>query len=134
MSISSASMPIGATYTPTGGSATSLVAKGSTSGSQLSTFLDDGSILLDQIQFDFSYSEPKVNSGAPGGWTQARNNVAVKSPLGLDNGNRTVNTIRIEISCDPETTDAEKATLREYGAHVLLDSDFTDFWDNQSTS
>jgi len=133
MSISAASVTVGATFAPTGGSATSLLQK-SDDGNSVQTILDDGSILLSQKQVDFSTQAPKVSTGAPNGYTQARNTVVIKVPLTLDNGNRTVNTIRIELASDIETTDAERDTLRELAMHVLNDTDFDDFWNQQALS
>jgi hypothetical protein len=133
MTIANASIPIGATFAPSGGSATTIKTK-EANGPRHLAFLDDGSALLDQQTADFSYKAPKVSVGAPNGYTQARNTVVVKVPLTLANGNLTVNTIRIEQSCDFETSAADKASLREWAVHLLNDSDFTEFWDDQSAS
>lgn len=76
--------------------------------------------------------QPKVSATAPNGYTQARNTIVVKAPLVLDNGNVTVNTVKIEISVDVETTSAEKATLRDYASQLLTESSFEEFWNSQS--
>lgn len=133
MSITTASIPLGATYAPSGGTATSFIVKKATDAG-MSVVLDDGSDFLSQTEMSFTTKEPKSNDSAPNGYTQGRNNVHIKVPLSLDNGNRTVNNVKIEISSDIETTDAERATLRELAAHVLLDADYQDFWDAQARS
>lgn len=130
--INGASFAIGASFAPTGGTATDVKTK--TNVEKHIAYLDDGSALIDQKVLEFSSKDPVVNASAPNGYTQARSTVVVKVPLSLDNGNRTINTVKMEIACDIETTDAEKATLREYALHCLSDSDIQEFWDEQSRS
>lgn len=76
--------------------------------------------------------EPKPSSGAPNGSTQARAAMTFKSPLVLDNGNVTVNTVRVEVAYDPETTSAEIDELLVIGAQLFADSDFTALFKNLS--
>lgn len=133
MSIQSASVPIGATFSPTGGSATSLLTKRQ-EGNTVSTILDDGSAFIDQTVLEFSTKEPKVSASAPDGYTQRRNVVYVKVPRTLANGNTTVDTLRLEVAASVETSAANLTSLRELAVHALTDSDFTDFWEEQSMS
>lgn len=133
MTIASSSIDVDCTLTPSAGTATTLKTK-EFDGDVHTVFLDDASELIAQKTVDFSYKPPKVQASAPNGYTQARNTVVFKSPLALDNGNMTVNTVRIEISCDYETTAAEKATLRNIAAQLLIDSDYTEYWDDQSAA
>jgi hypothetical protein len=133
MTIASASIDVDCTFTPSGGTATTLKTKES-EGTGHIVFLDDGSDLISQKIVEFSYKKPKVQASAPNGYTQGRNSVVIKSPLGLDNDERTVNTVRIEVACDYETTAAEKLTLRNLAIHSLLDSEFLEFWDDQSAA
>lgn len=129
MSISSASVLKDGTVATTGGTATSMITLDKGNGHKV--LIDDGAAFNLQSTIDFSVKSPKVSSSAPGGYTQGRNSVYLRVPLSLDNGNRTVNTAQISISCDPETTDAERLTMRVYLAQLLVDSDFTVFWDDQ---
>jgi hypothetical protein len=131
MTIASASVAIGATFAPSGGSATSLLTK-SSEGTQHIVYLDDGSDLIDQETYDFSYKAPKSSASAPGGYTAARNTVVIKVPLDLADGSSYVDTVRIEIACAQERTAAQKLSLRERAMHILNDADFTSFWDDQS--
>lgn len=133
MALNNASISIGATFAPTGGSATSLKTK-RLDNNVHTLYLDDGSPLVDQTTFEFTTKEPKVNSGAPNGYTQARNILLVRDPFALDNGNTTVNTGKIEISVDHELTAAEKKSMREKLIHALNDSEFEEFWDEQSSA
>lgn len=133
MAISSASVLKDGTVSTTGGTATSLASLGNTLG-QHNCYFDDGSEFLAQSNIDFTVKAPKVSATAPNGYTQARNTVLIKVPLALDNGSVTVNTVRIDFASDIEMTDAERLTMRVYAAQILSDSDFTEFWDNQSLS
>ncbi len=132
MPLNGASIPIGATYAPTGGSATSLVTSEGPSGGSHLLLLDDGSDLINQTTFEFSVKRPKVNSGSPSGYTQARNIILIKDPFLLDNGNLNVDTVRCEVACAYERTDAEKDQLIELLIHALVDADFASFHHDQS--
>lgn len=134
MPISNASIPVGATLAPSGGTATNLVVVGR-SLSDAATFVGTtGVTQLTRTAIDFSVKQPKVNAGSPGGFTQGRSIVKITSPKVLANLKRTLNSIKIELSFDPETTDAEVTALKTQAALLLVDSDFTDFWLNQSTN
>lgn len=130
MSISAASVLKDGTVATTGGTATSLVTKGQDL-SQILALLDDGSEFINQSTCLWTISDPKVKVGAPNGYTQARSTVILHSPLVLDNGNLTKNSLKIELSVDHEATDSEIQTLLVYGAQFLHDSDFSDFWKKQ---
>lgn len=131
MSIESSSIAIGTTLGVTGGTATTMIPKGTTL-TQSSCILNDGAAFKDQITLDFQTKDPKVSSNAPAGYTQGRASVVIAIPKTLANSNVTKNTIRIEMSCDSETTDAERSELREIAAQVIFDTDFDQFWNDLS--
>jgi hypothetical protein len=133
MSLSSASIPIGATYAPSGGSATSLVSLGGTEGVN-KLYIDNGNdILLRHTALATSRS-PVPNSAAPNGYTQQRSGIVFHVPMLLDNGKITVNTVRIEVAFDPEADSTERAYLRELIAHVAVDADFDGLLDDGSVA
>lgn len=131
MSINGSSIPVGATYTPSGGSATTLKTK-TVDDKKHVVFLDDGNDLINQTTLEFTSKAPHVSTGAPNGYTQARNTVLIKQPFVLDNGNITVITAKVDVAVDFELTAAEKLSFRELMAHVILDSDYLEYWDDQS--
>lgn len=131
MSLSSASILVDGTVATTGGTATTFITKGNTLN-QHNLILNDGSEFIAQPTVSFTVKEPKVNAGSPNGYTQARCTVVYKKPLLLDNGSYTVNTGKIELSVDHETTDAEIASMLVVLAQLIHDSDYTDFWKKQS--
>jgi len=130
MTIQAASVLVDGTIAVTGGTATALTSMGNTLNEH-STYYG-GTDYLSRNTVSFKVKAPKVSASAPNGYTQARNEVLVKSPLVLDNGNLTNNTVRIIFSCDVETTDAEKVTLLETAAQMISDSDFANYWAAQS--
>lgn len=132
MSLTSASVLKDGTVATTGGTATALNSLGNTLN-QHKLYMD-GTDHLSRTEVLAVVKEPKVNAGAPNGYTQARSTITLKVPLALDNGNLTYNTLQISLACDVETTQAEKQTLMVYGAQVLADSDFTEFWEDQSVA
>lgn len=133
MSLDGGTLLPGGTTSTTGGTSTALASKGNTL-LRHDLYLDDASELLNQENFEFTIQKPVSQAAAPNGWTQARTKVRTLVPLNLDNGNRTINTAIIEIATDVETTAAEKLALREHLAQLLVDSDFTKFWDDQNLS
>lgn len=109
-----------ATLIVLGGSTEKLKAQISVTGESLAQH--------DRETIDFYAVRPKVDRGAPNGYTQARSGFTLKAPKTLANEERTNNSIRIEMSCDVETTDVEKTRLRYYAAQVLAESEFDAFW------
>jgi hypothetical protein len=133
MAIETSSILYDGTVATTGGTATGVITKGGTLN-QLNVILDDSSEFIDQTKVEFTVREPVVNTSAPNGYTQARSAVRMLVPLSLDNTNRTINSLKIELSVDHETTDAEIQSILVAGAQFLVDSDFSDFWKKQSLS
>jgi len=133
MSLSSASVPIGATWAPTGGSATSLVSLGSNPGEN-KLFIDDGSGLILRKTILATSKPPVASASAPNGYTQQRTAVVLHFPLLLDNGSYTTNTLKVEIAFDPETTAAEIASMREWLSFLGDETDFDDLFNEGSTA
>jgi len=131
MTIANGSILKDGTISVTGGTATDLSSLGNTLNQHHAYF--DGTDYLTRSMAEFSIKQPKVSANAPNGYTQARSIMVIKSPLALDNGNTTFNSISINFACDVETTQAEKRTMLGLAAQMLSDSDFSDFWENQST-
>lgn len=132
MSIRNASIPVGATHAPTGGTATSLVVLSQEAGKITSFVGTSGVIAQTRTECTFETKIPRANSSAPGGYTQGRSILVAKVPKILANLARTVNTARVEISIDPETSAAEVAALKSLLVSSIIDSDFDQFWQNQS--
>jgi len=123
MSLSNASISSGATVAPTGGSALAFAGAG-IRGNTHSIYATADTDLRTRRSIVCTVKEPKVAAGAPNGYSQARTSFTLKSPLALDNGNVTVNTVRIEFSFDPETTQTEVEELRILAAQICSDADF----------
>lgn len=127
MSIENSSILVGGTVSTTGGTSTALKSLGQ-SGNTHSAYLDGSGSELDRKSYDFTSKASKPKADAPNGYTQNRRNVVIKHPLALDNGKSTVNTLQITLSCDPETTDAERQVLIDDAMQIFSDPDFTDFF------
>lgn len=131
MTIRSSSILVDGTVAITAGTATAAISKGNNLDTH-TIVLDDSSEFINQTTVAFSNKDPKASAAAPNGYTQQRSTVKINKPLALDNGERTVNTVTIVVACDPETTAAEKLSLRVLATDFLNDSDFTSFWDSGS--
>lgn len=131
MSLQNSAVLVDGTVATTGGTSTTFKTKGNTL-LQHDLLLDDGSPLVGRTDLSCSIKAPKVSVAAPNGYTQARNTMILKVPLLLDNGSYTVNTIKVEMAVDIETTDAERDTMRITAAQLLHASAYDDFWNLQS--
>ena len=131
MSLSGATILIDGTVATTGGTSQALATLGD-SENKHRLFIDDGSEYSARYTLEFATKEPKVSETAPNGYTQMRNTCLVKAPITPSGGAATVNTIKIEVAVDPATTDAQKLSLRVIAAQLFHDSDFLEWWDNQS--
>jgi len=131
MSLSNASVLSGATITPSGGTALAFEGTGIRGNSHTLVASADTN-LLTRRSIVCTVKEPRVSPGAPNGYTQARATAVFKSPLVLDNGNTTVNTVRIEVSYDSESTAAEVDELLVVASQILSDSDFASLFGSLS--
>jgi len=127
MSLNNATLKTGATMAPTGGSDLNFESRGNLLDRN-NLFVPADLDLRTRREISCVIKDPKVSASAPNGYTQARATATFKSPLELDNGNITVNTVQISMACDVETTDAEKDELLIIAAQMLTDADFTSFF------
>lgn len=129
MAISGAGIKSGSTtyVAPSDGSAITLATEGGAVGLTIASPESDTEYLTKRL-YEFSFRDAKVSPSAPNGYTQQRATVLVKAPFILDNGNRTVNTVKIEFNCDIELTVEEKYELLLQASQLLGDTDFTAFW------
>lgn len=132
MSIRNASVPVGATFSPTGGTATSLVLLSGDSATSRAFVGTSGVTPLTRTELTFSSKLPKVSPSAPGGFTQGRASVKITVPKVLANLNRTLNSATLEIALDPETTSTDLAAIKSLLVNLIVDVDFDQLWLNQS--
>jgi len=134
MAINGATPLVGSTtyVAPTGGSADTLAATGD-SLTATALFAGDTEFLT-QKEIAFTVKKPVVSVSAPNGYTQARRTALLKTPLELDNGARTVNTLKMELAVDIETTTAEIQEMLFIGSQLLADGDYTNYWCNGNTN
>jgi hypothetical protein len=128
MPINGATPIVGATayVAPTGGSADSLSAFGSLT--ETKAVFDGDTDVLTQKSVDFSVKEAKVSASAPNGYTQVRRTALIKVPRILDNGARTVSTVKIELADDVEANSAEIGENMLLASQICSDPDFASFW------
>lgn len=118
---------------PTDGSAITFASAGGNLDTLIASPTADTNYLTKRT-YEFSVKDAKPSVSAPNGYTQQRATCVFKAPFILDNGNRTVNTVRIEFACDIELTVAEKYELLLQASQLLGDTDFQGFWTNLSLS
>jgi len=114
--------------TPTGGTSVGISLLKSPSAGKVIAKYDTETDFLTRTTIEFSIKDPVALSSAPGGYTQARSTVFIKKPMTLANGNRTVNTLSITLSRDPEMTSTALAALRLEACQFLGKGSFDDFY------
>jgi hypothetical protein len=113
---------------PTGGSALAISRNTSPKTNAVIASQDAETDFLTRTSVEFSFKSPIELLTAPGGYTQAREVVLVKSPMTLANGNRTVNTLSITCSRDPEMTTGDFKSLRLIAVQLLGSVEYDLFW------
>jgi hypothetical protein len=131
MSIENSSVLVDGTIAASAGTATPLLVLGN-SLDTVKAQLDQDLDFLNSIAIEFSTKVPKVSNGAPNGYTKRRKRVKVVIPITLANGNVSSRTIILEHASDVESTPADIQSDLVLGAQLLSDSDFSDFWKQQS--
>jgi hypothetical protein len=127
MTLATAAIMVGSTgISATGGTSDDLESVSDSIGYRHSYF--GSSDFLSRNNIVFTSTEPKVSASSPGGFTQERREVTIKYPKTLLNGAKTTNVVRLYLSADPETTEAEKTEMIFNAAQVLGDTDFLNYW------
>ncbi len=124
MSFNNATIATTVTPTVAAGTPITFVSVGSTPGVN-DLYVEEDTTANLRRTLHVTASQSRVLASAPGGYSQERQTILYKVPMILANGNRTVNTIRIEVSVDPEFSVAARAAMRSEAAQFLFDSDFT---------
>lgn len=121
------SIPLGATFAPTGGSATDLLdLGGDRTGRKL--LIDDAAEFSLASVINCSKQDTQVNSSYPGGYTPLKRRAARLKPITLADGSVFTNQIISELIVHPETTAAQITELLSTQVNILNDADFDDFW------
>lgn len=132
MSFEGSSILKDGTVATTGGTAKT-IAKLSNFGSTFTGYFD-GTDFLSRINLMATAKAPKISSSSPDGYTQMRNTISLKMPFVLASGETTIVTLRMEQSSSVEMSAAEKKTLRVYGAQLLTEAAYDEYWDNQGVA
>lgn len=102
-------------WTPTGTQIPMVQAGGTLSSGKL---VEDDVGEKSRLVINISASPATQNSATPGGYTQSRRNFSYLKPKILANGNSTVNTVRIQVSFDPESTETDVKVLLYQAMHA----------------
>jgi len=131
MSLNNAALLENATMNPaSGGTALTFSSLGNNLGSNTLIVAADTTLNL-RRSINATVSSPKASSGAPGGYTQARQTLRFNVPRTLANGNVSVDTIELKLSTDVETSVADKQEMLNIIGQACVDADFTEFFTNQ---
>lgn len=124
MALSNANTLSGATITASGGTAVTWATQGLVGNKNVLVVPADTDFRV-RRQIDAVVKQPSPSASAPNGYTQARASVLYKKPILLANGKITVNTVRVEVAYDVETSAAQLTDMLDTGAQMCFDADFT---------
>lgn len=124
MSLSAVSTLTGSTIAGTGGTAVNWTKMGQI-GNKVSLAVTADADLRSRRSLDVTAKQPSISASAPNGYTQARVTKVYKQPLVLDNGNLTVNTVKVEVAYDVETSATEIQDLLDQGAQMCFNADLS---------
>lgn len=119
------------TVAATGGTDVTLVSLGIQGNKNTLTFSTDTN-LSTRRTVDFSVKPTAASASSPGGYSLARNSITLRSPKTLADLSKAINTVKIEVSYHPETTQAEVEVLCETAAQMLGTSAFMAFQKDQN--
>lgn len=133
MALIGGSIPVGATFAPTGGTARTLSDLGGDRvGRKL--LVEDGAAFNLRTTIDVSATDGIPNSGYPGGMTPNKRRVSIKVPMTVADGSTFLRQLNIELIDHVESTTSDITALRSLGVNVLNDSDFDGLWNQGSKS
>lgn len=108
---------------PTGGTALAFASLGSPSLGKVSLYVPTDTTFTTRRSLDVTVKPSKANAASLNGYTQNRVTMIYKKPKVLASGKITVNTAKVELSFDIETTQLEVQELMDIGAQLLFDAD-----------
>lgn len=126
MSLTNAVMKTGATWSPTGGTDLTLTPSGRAISNGIELVVASDSSLLARRSVEFKVSLPALPPSSNGYAKMGRRGVVYRVPYVAADGRLYVQTLRIEAAFHAD--DARQNGLIADGAALLVDSDFTGFW------
>lgn len=129
MSVTNATLLVGATVAATGGTSTTFVPNGADVKSGIQLVDSTNTNAVTRAVITLRTIKAAVFDTLKGVFTgKTRRSCQLVRPKVLSSGQVVFPLIRIEVEDHPEMSDAERAQLRSEGAQILVDSDFTSFW------
>lgn len=132
MTLRNMSLLSAATVAASGGSALPFLPSSGASDDKLVMYATADTDLRTRRTIEFTAKLQKVSASAPNGYTQPRCTVYLRFPQTLANGITTVDTLKIELARDVETTQAEVLEYLKVGSQCLTDADVLEFFYNLS--
>jgi len=128
MALQSASIQSGATWAPTGGSALAFTPDGRTITGGLSLVVSSDTNLLTRRSLVAKSSLPAAAPTVGAMAKLGKNSMVYMIPFTSADGKIYNQSVRIEMSCHAEYSEANKTILVADAAALLVDPDFTNFW------
>lgn len=134
MSVQNATLLVGGTVSATGGTSTAFAPNGAqvTGGVQIVDSTNTNAVTRASITCrTIKNAVLDLTTGVYTG--KSKRQAQLVRPKVLASGRVIFPLIRIEIEDHPDMSAAERAALRTEGAQLLIDSDFTNFWEMGAT-
>lgn len=89
---------------------------------------------LHRTNIEFKTRQPSISKQSPSGYTQQRSMVLIKVPKALPDGSIVINTMKLEMATDVNTTLEERRGLRAIALQVIANAQTNRFWKLASVS
>lgn len=130
MAIQNASIPVGATYAPTGGTARTIKFLGNVTNG-IKTFIDDSPVSSVLRKILYANVRPAVpEPSSIDGYTHEKKKLEFQIPFTNGAGDVVVDKVIVEVWTNVAADATQKALLRGLIANVGSDADFDDFFTN----
>lgn len=123
MALQNGSIPVDATYAPTGGTARAMSLLAA-SGDTVKILLDEGLAYNLRRVFDISTTEPSAIATNPGGFGPRKVRISLKSPKQTADLKVFINQVNHEWVLHPETTAVDIDKLKSIMIAAITDADF----------
>lgn len=128
MGIQNANLPLGATFAPTGGTATAFTSDGTTVPNGVRIIVPADTTAATRRNATLKARSAVINSTTGKFSGKDKRSVVLCIPEVLTDGSVSFDLVRIEIECHPQSAATKIAALKSAGLCMLADADFDNFW------
>ena len=128
MGVQNANLPLGATFAPTGGTATAFTADGTTVPNGVRIVVPADTTAATRRNATVKSRNAVINSATGKFSGKDKRSAVMCLPEVLPDGSISFDLVRVEIECHPQSAATKVAALKSAGLCMLSDADFDNLW------